>query len=453
MTDPIPTTADAAKLAADLRNLAGRRVLVWGFGRHGGGLAGARFCAAQGATVAILDRQESAAFGAAGETARAAGWDWHVGDAALPAFAAADLIVASPAIPPRAWPAAHPPRICPEGLFFAHHRGPRLAVTGTKGKSTTANICGALLAWTVGGNSHEPLLDILTREGPDSAIVCELSSFQLWYLAPLRPHFPVALMTSLARDHLDWHPDDAHYRAAKTALLGWADRVAVAPDLEAMALPGAPRLLRPLMVGGYFRPQNPRDFAHHAQEAGAYARREDLCLPGDHNARNACLAIAAAIHLGVDPALIPARLRQVRGLPHRLETVHTAGNLRYVNDSIATTPEAAIAALDAIDGDIAVILGGSDKGAEFVTLAAAVARRGARAVLFGQTAPRIAQALALYAVTPERANDFEEAFSKARAALPRGGTVLLSPACASFDRFQGFEERGERFAALARISG
>ncbi len=443
------TTADDER--SRLRALAGKKVLVWGFGRHGGGLAAARFCAAQGATVAILDHKDPAAFGPAADAVRAAGWAWHTGDATHPAFAAADLVVASPAVPPRAWPATHPPRTCPEGLFFAHHRGPRMAVTGTKGKSTTANICGALLAWTVGGNSHEPLLDILARAGPDVPLVCELSSFQLWYLAPLRPHFTVALMTSLARDHLDWHPDDAHYRAAKAALLGWADRVAVAPDLEQVALPGAPRLVRPVAVGGFFRPQDPRVFTSHGNDSGAYARREDLALPGDHNARNASLAIAAALHLGVDPALIPERLRQVRGLPHRLETVHHDGPWRYVNDSIATTPEAAIAALDAIDGDIAVILGGSDKGAEFVSLAAAVARRGARPVLFGQTAPRIAQALALYAVSAERAGDFEEAVARARAALPRGGTVLLSPACASFDRFQGFEERGDRFTALARM--
>jgi UDP-N-acetylmuramoylalanine--D-glutamate ligase len=179
------------------------------------------------------------------------------------------------------------------------------------------------------------------------------------------------------------------------------------------------------------------------------AKREDLPLPGDHNARNACLAIAVALKLGVPAAELPARLRSVKGLPHRLETVRVeerdGHTWRYVNDSIATTPESAIAGMTALGGPLAVILGGSDKGADFVELAAAAARRGALAVLIGQTAPKIAAALALYGLRPPTAASLVEAVRAARGLLPEGGTVLLSPACASFDMFNGFEDRGRKF--------
>ncbi|MBA2481622.1 MAG: UDP-N-acetylmuramoyl-L-alanine--D-glutamate ligase [Planctomycetes bacterium] len=423
-----------------MTDLTGRSVLVWGFGRHGGGLAAARHCAAHGARVSILEQRPREDFGAAGAEAAAQGWEWHIGDAGHAAFGRCDLVVASPAIPPRAWPLKHPPRSCPEALFFAAHQGPRIAVTGTKGKSTTATIIATLLGWPVGGNSHEPLLDTLARDGVQSPLVCELSSFQLWYLAEMRPRFQVAVFTSFARDHLDWHPDIEHYRAAKLAVLSWADSCAIAPEMEQIALRCAPRLGKIVLVGGEFR----------ALDGSVIARRTDLPLPGDHNARNACLAISAALKIGVPAAEIAERLRAVRGLPHRLETVHQAGDWRYVNDSIATTPESAIAGMNALTGPLCVILGGSDKGAEFIELAAAAARRGALAVVIGQTAPRISSALSLYGLRPKPAATIEEAVSLARAQLPAGGTILLSPACASFDMFRGFEDRGERFTRAAR---
>jgi UDP-N-acetylmuramoylalanine--D-glutamate ligase len=458
-------------------DLAGRSVLVWGFGRHGGGLAAARWCAARGARIAILEQKPASEFGPAGAEAVQKGWDWNIGDASHAAFAKADLIVASPAIPPRAWPERHPPRTSPEALFFSAHRGKRVAVTGTKGKSTTSSITATLLGWGVAGNSHEPLLDWLAREGEDKPVVCELSSFQLWYVAdgvlgaqPLdekvgrdhaptlgrsdpaqdrvRPRFEVALFTSFAKDHLDWHPTVEHYRATKLALLTWADCCAVAPEMEQMALRSGPRLPKIVCVSGAFRMPDGRELA----------KREDLPLPGDHNARNACLAIAAALRLGVPAAELPARLRSVKGLPHRLETVRVEERdgraWRYVNDSIATTPESAIAGMTALDGPLAVILGGSDKGADFVELAAATARRGALPVLIGQTAPKIAAALALYGLRPPRAATLDEAVRTARGLLPEGGTVLMSPACASFDMFNGFEDRGRKFiAAVSALLG
>ena len=420
----------------------GMRVLVWGFGRHGGGLAAARFCAGAGAQVAVLDKKRFRDFGAAGDEALARGWTWHVGDAAHPAFQRADLIIASPAIPPRAWPERHPPVVSPEALFFARHRGPRLAVTGTKGKTSTSHLAGALLGWDVAGNSNEPLLDFLARRGPEAPAVCELSSFQLHYLhlggAP--PRFAAGIFTSLARDHLDWHPDEAHYRAAKLRLMPWCDAIAVDPAVRPLLPAGCVELPAVRYAERCFR----------AVDGTELARRDDLALIGEHNARNAALALAAALHLGAAPADLAPRLRAVRALPHRLTQVHAVGNLRFIDDSIATTPEAAMAALAAIDGPLAVLLGGSDKGADFAELAAAVARRGAQAVLIGQTAPAIATVLRAVGVTADVFPTLDAAVVAAAGQLPGGGTVLLSPGCASLDMFSGFEDRGARFALAAR---
>ena len=404
----------------------GSRVLVWGFGTHGGGRAAALACRALGAEVIILDRQPAHHFGPAAD-----GWTWVVGDGSAPILQAVDLIVASPAIPPRAWPSQHPPRICPEHLFFVQHQGPRVLVSGTKGKSTTARILGCLLGWEVGGNSYDPLLDLLASHGPRVGMVCELSSFQGWYLSSAYPTSQGAVLTSLAVDHLDWHPDLAHYHQAKLDLLASAP-VVVSDPAAAHRFAGHRRVL------------GPTDWCP------ALAPRDHLDLLGAHNQANAALAISLARELGVSDSDIADRLRQVRPLPHRLQPVPGRHPWHYVDDSIATTPEAAMAAMAAIPGPLAIILGGHDKGADLAALASAVVRRGAHPCLIGMTAPRLQQVLEAAGGQPHRAETLAVAMASARERLPEGGTILLSPACASFDQFRGFEDRGRQFQALAR---
>jgi UDP-N-acetylmuramoylalanine--D-glutamate ligase len=337
-------------------------------------------------------------------------------------------------------------------------------VTGTKGKSTTAAIAGALLGWPVGGNSYEPLLDLLARLGSGTPLVCELSSFQLLYLAgssggqiaglpafqPSASAFQVAIVTSLATDHLDWHLDLEHYHRAKLGVLGLTTACVLAPEAAArarelaIAMPPSPPAVR------YERDQ------FIAADGAVLARRGDLAVLGEHNARNAALAMTVALHLGVPVGAIVERLRTVRPLPHRLQIVHESGGVRFIDDSIATTPEAAMAGIAACASPLAVILGGSEKGATWDALAEAIARRRAAGpvtpVVIGQTGPAIAAALARAGVTVERAGDLDDAIRRGCAALPAGGTVLLSPACASFDMFLGFEDRGARFAeAVQRL--
>ncbi|MCX8040488.1 MAG: Mur ligase family protein [Planctomycetota bacterium] len=397
-------------------------MLVWGLGRHGGGLAAARLCRHLGAErVDILDAADPATLPDAARAA-AEGFAVQRGDASHPLFAAADCIVPSPAIPPRAWPSAHPPRLSAEALAFALHRGRRLAITGTKGKSTTAMLCGHLLGWRVAGNSWQPLAAAVL-EDPERDLVCELSSFQLWYLREQPPRLDLAVLTLLGVDHLDWHPDCAHYHACKLALLGWAERCVVADSVRAQLPPRLPLL--PLL------PE---------------PRAEELPLLGAHNRANAALALTAAVALGVSEAAARQRLASVRPLPHRLQCVWQQGRWRFIDDSIATTPAATLAALAALEGPLAVILGGSDKGADFRELAAALQQRGARAVLIGTSVPRLRAA----GIAGPEAASMEEAVRLALQLLPEGGSVLLSPACASLDWFQDYAERGARFAQAAQ---
>jgi UDP-N-acetylmuramoylalanine--D-glutamate ligase len=161
------------------------------------------------------------------------------------------------------------------------------------------------------------------------------------------------------------------------------------------------------------------------------------------------MALSLAPPLGLDRKRAAEGLRQVRGLAHRLEFVPGHGAWKYCNDSIATTPEAAMAALASVEGPLAIILGGSDKGADFAQLSAAVVARGAHPILIGATAERLAVFLRAAGGQPVLASELSVAIVRARQALITGGTVLLSPACASFDQFQGFEDRGARFRHLA----
>jgi UDP-N-acetylmuramoylalanine--D-glutamate ligase len=188
----------------------------------------------------------------------------------------------------------------------------------------------------------------------------------------------------------------------------------------------------------------------------AVARTRDLKIPGRHNVCNALTASLAAVALGVEPWYVSEALKRFGGLPHRLEMVAEApGNVRFFNDSIATTPESAICAMESFPPPITLIAGGSDKGVSFDSFARAAVRRARRVILMGATADKIEAALsrasAEYGRGPQvlRAADLRQACAWAVEGAVEGETILLSPACASFDQFRNFEERGELFRALA----
>jgi UDP-N-acetylmuramoylalanine--D-glutamate ligase len=306
---------------------------------------------------------------------------------------------------------------------------PILAVTGTNGKTTTSELLGAVFRAAdepvaVAGNVGRPLtgLDGAIAEG--AWIVCELSSFQLEDIEELRPR--IAVLLNLTPDHLDRHPTLEDYRAAKLRIFEnqGPDDVAVVPR-GFDEIPGRARRIE-------FALDDPLP--------------AEPCLAGDHNRENAAAASAAARAAGISEEAIARALSTFAGVPHRLELVREVRGVRFVNDSKATNPEAAERALSAYPPGVRLILGGSRKRSDYGGLAREAAARGvARAYLIGEAADELAEALAEAGVRFADSGTLKRAVGDAFADAEPGEVVLLSPACASYDQFRDFEERGERF--------
>lgn len=348
-----------------------------------------------------------------------------------------DLLVKSPGVPPAA-PLAAAARergltVWSEvELGFRLLDNPILGVTGTNGKTTTSELLGAIFRAAgkdvaVAGNVGRPLSGLDGALGEGAWIVCELSSFQLEDIDAFRPH--IAVLLNLAPDHLDRHETLDDYRAAKLRIFEnqTAEDVAVVPrGLD--AIPGEARRIEFSLEDTL--PAEPG-------------------IPGEHNRENAAAATAAARAAGIPDDAIAAGLSSFEGVPHRLELVREVGGVRFVNDSKATNPEAAERALSAYPPGIRLILGGSRKGIPFARLAKRAAASGvAQAYLIGDSADEIAESLAAEGVRFTYSRDLPTAVRDAYRDADPGEVVLLSPACASYDQFRDFEERGERFREL-----
>ena len=301
-----------------------------------------------------------------------------------------------------------------------------VGVTGTNGKTTTAELLGFVLGAPVAGNVGRPLSALDGQAAPGRVVVCELSSFQLEDVVSLRPR--VALLLNLEPDHLDRHGSLAAYRDAKLRIFEQQgeDDVAVVPR-GVGPVPGSARLVE--FAAGDPLPAEP-------------------AIPGEHNRENAVAATAAARALGVPDESIAEALRTFPGVEHRLEDVATLDGVRWVNDSKATNVAAALRALATFDAPIVLIAGGRGKGESFAPLASAARGRVKRAFLIGETADELARELD--AVPHERSGTLEGAVAAAARAAEDGDVVLLSPAAASYDQFRDFEHRGEEFKRLVR---
>ncbi len=430
-----------------------QRVLVFGLGTFGGQISVARYFARRGARVTVTDKKPREKLEDSVRALEGLGIEFVLGEHKDGDIEAADLVVRSPAVPP-----SEPHLARARGkvtteivLTLSQLRAPYAAVTGTKGKSTTTALLGKILEAQhgrvfVGGNIGKPLLETVHAIEPEDPVVFELSSFMAEDLALARaageqlPFPRLLVLTSLAPEHLDRHGTKEAYYDAKLSLMEGAKAVIFPPggELEALVRARAKgQTLIPVTADSV-----PRGL---------------LRVPGEHNRQNAALAAEAARVLGCSEAAIERGLAEFEPLPHRLETVATdREGRRFVNDSIATTPEAAIAALASFAGSpLVVILGGSEKGSEYGELAREAARRAHAVVCTGTTGPRIAALIAqafsdgLARKSVVEAPRFDDAFALAAELCPPGGVVLLSPACASYDSFRNFEERGRRFATLA----
>ena len=306
---------------------------------------------------------------------------------------------------------------------------PILGVTGTKGKTTTTALLAEIMGVPAAGNIGLALCALDGRVEPGVLVVCELSSFQLEHVDLFRPR--VAVLLNLESDHLDRHGTVDAYRAAKLRIFEnqTADDVAVVPR-GFVPVPGRGRRVEFSVEDPL--PAEPR-------------------LRGLHNRANAAAAVAAAREAGVGEDAVARGLREFAGVPHRLEVVGDVGGVTFVNDSIATNVLAARAALAAYaDEPVHLVLGGRAKGESFEPLAAAIGPNVRLVYLVGEAADELAGALGRAGVAFERAGDLGTAVAAAVAAAAPGDVVLLSPACASFDQYENYEERGEEFGRLVR---
>jgi UDP-N-acetylmuramoylalanine--D-glutamate ligase len=353
-------------------------------------------------------------------------------------------------------------------LFMRLCRGCIIGVTGSNGKTTTTSLIGAILGRAdprtqVGGNIGRSLLPELAAIAPGDPVVLELSSFQLEDLAAVGRSPHISLLLNLSPNHLDRHGNMEAYLAAKTQIFAYQGPEDVA------ILNADDERLQPLI--GRLRSQVRLFSGTHAVEDGAYlagdrlvvahlgtasevGRLQDIPLLGRHNVANVLAAVAAADAWGVPAAVMHAAIRAFPGVEHRLERVRELQGVSFYNDSIATTPTGTLAALEAIQQPIWLIAGGYDKGIPFHTLGEAIVQRVKGVFLIGATAPQIAQAIAM-ACPPGKdlpaisfCRDLRDAVHAAGGAARPGEVVLLSPACASYDQFRNFVERGRLFKQL-----
>lgn len=443
-----------------MAEVADRGVLVLGLAASG--TAAAEALAARGARVVAVDAADSAAVRARAADLRAAGVDARPGadleEESL--LSGIDLVVASPGVPPSrgvlvaAVASGRPVWGEPELAYrLAEGRTRLVGVTGTNGKTSTSELIAACLGVPAAGNIGTPLVSLLAGVAPPPLVVAELSSFQLHFTDALTTQ--VGVLLNLAPDHLDWHSSAQAYADDKARV--WArqphDGVAVVngDDAEAVAVaarrPPAGRLVRftlgtpaPDEVGICNGVITARLGGGDLEIAVA----DQLAVRGRHHLANACAAAAAALCAGADPAEVTRAVAGFRPGPHRLELVATLDEVDWVDDSKATNPHAAAAALAAYRS-VVWIAGGLDKGLDFAPLAPLVAERARAVITIGATGPDIAELARGAGVRVVEAGTIDVAVPAAAELARPGDTVLLAPACASMDQFTDYAARGRAF--------
>jgi len=438
------------------RNWAGARVLVVGMKKSG--LASLALLARLGAQVRATDLKPLAELGAAAEALARLGIPFELQTPAV--FLDCDAVVISPDVPADLAPleAARARGVEVIGeveLAAPFLKGRAIGVTGSNGKTTTTSLIGHILraagfATQVGGNIGTPVTAMIDGSLDQGWNVLELSSFQLETIRDFHAHLGLAL--NVTQNHLDRHRTFENYAAAKAmlfrnmtpgdcAILNADDAVTAGFARETRAavewFSGTHKVERgAALCGGKL-------VLHGAllMEAG------EVPLRGRHNLENVLAASIAAARAGVSREVIAAAVRTFHAVEHRLEFVQTVNGIDFYNDSKATSVDATLKALDAFAGGLWVILGGKDKGLEFSALREPLAQKAHAALLIGAAAPKLAEQLR-GALPLVQAGTLEAAVQYGFRSGRAGDTVLLAPACASFDQFRSFEHRGEVFKQI-----
>jgi len=443
--------------------LAGKQVLVVGLARTG--IATALFCASRGARVTASEERPESEIAEAAAKLRAAGVSLELGGHKPRTFVEQDLIVSSPGVPPMmpqlaAARAIGVPVWSEIELAWRFLRGHLVCITGSNGKTTTTTLIGHILETAgvpvqVAGNIGTPLISRVDVSSDAGFTVVEASSFQLESITAFRPD--VAVLLNITPDHLDRHGSFEAYGRAKTRIFEnqTEEDAAVlnADDSEApKCAPSRPPVFwfsrQKRVASGCFLRGDEIVFRREGAET-VLLRYRDIGLRGNHNVENVLAAAAAATLVGVEPARIAEGVRSFAGVEHRIEFVATISGVEYYNDSKATNVDATLKALDAFPGNVLVILGGKDKGSDYTILRKSLRQHARMVLLIGAAAEKIE--LQLGGVVPvEQAGTMAHAVELAEEHARPGDTVLLAPACASFDQFESYEHRGRVFKQLVR---
>jgi UDP-N-acetylmuramoylalanine--D-glutamate ligase len=332
-----------------------------------------------------------------------------------------------------------------------------VAVTGTNGKTTTTEWIGhvhreAGVPVAVAGNVGRALSDLVGNIEPEATVICEASSFQLEDTEYFSPE--AAVLLNLAPDHLDRHATFEDYVAAKLRIFAnqGNDDVAVTPD--DLGIEDIGGCARQVLFGSGPEAELADRSGYLWWDSRPLVRHEEISLPGEHNRQNAMATAAVCLARGIDADAVATGLRTFTGVAHRLEPIAVVDGIAYVNDSKATNVASTLVALRAYEHGVHLIAGGDGKRQDFTPLAPLVAERCEAVYLIGQAARELAEALAGAGVPLHDVGDLEHAVTTARAAAAPGDVVLLSPACASYDQYRNFEERGEHFRSLvAALAG
>lgn len=463
----------------DLTDIAGNRVTVMGLGGFGGGVAAVRFLVERGAIVRVSDQRSAEQLEDSLEQLSDLNCiDWQLGEHRWSQFADADFVVLNPAVPPqhpivKQLEAAGIPQTSEMNLFWEINPGRVIAVTGSNGKSTTTALIHSIIqasgqrCW-FGGNIGRSLLPHVDEIVAEDWVVLELSSFQLHMLDRIKARPDIAVVTNFAPNHLDWHGTLDEYRFAKQTILRWqtGDDVCILNGDDA-DVAGWPHVANTTFVYssplGELLPKSDAGQAWLDERGTAHILRrnqkpsilefpiDDWCtLRGFHNLSNALFSLTAAQLAGATEVAIRTGLEQFEALPHRLQSVGEFEGRCFYNDSISTTPESTIAALDSFGEPVIILAGGYDKQVDLANLAKKIAERAKAASLLGQTALTLKNGITTENadVVVESCSDFGSAFAWAVEQSSPGDVVLLSPGCASYDWFQSFVDRGEQFCKL-----
>jgi len=440
-----------------------KRVLVVGLARTG--VATALFCARHNAVVSATETRGESELGDAPAKLREAGVALEFGGHTEKMFLAQDLVIPSPGVPAddaflalarkkgiTVWSEIE--------LAYRFLEGKLVGITGSNGKTTTTTLvhhilrAGAMKSF-LAGNVGTPLIGEVEKMDAGSVAVAELSSFQLELIAKFRPN--IGALLNLTPDHLDRHKTMEAYGAAKARIFEnqtELDAAILNADDAASAkyAPKKPQVFwfsrtKSVMQGACLR--GGEIVVVHRGKEERVMNVGEIPLPGAHNVENVLAAVLMARLAGVDSETVAKAVKSFPGVEHRLEFVAEIAGVRYYNDSKATNVDATLKALDAFPGRVLIVLGGKDKGSDYTVLQKPLREKAILALLIGAAAEKIESQIA-GSVAMERAGTLERAVESASLAAKAGDVVLLAPACASFDQFQNYEERGRVFKGLVR---